>query len=94
MKPPRTWWSQTWKQVASWHPGNKAEVTKIVSKIWQELPPELQESLALGNRSIKTTEVSCPKCQATNPVSKINVVLKCRKCGKSLVAVRVRRRQV
>jgi len=93
MKPPRAWWSQTWKQVASWNTkASKQEVTKIVSRIWRELPSAMKESLVLGSRTIKLTELPCPRCRAMNPVTKTNMPIKCRKCGKGLISIRVKRR--
>ncbi len=96
MKPPKYWWSQTWKSVAAWHPQNrkaekmwKAEVTQTVTKIWNDLPVVVKQSLQQGVRSVKA-ELPCPACKSMNPVSKTNVILKCRKCGKKLFSVRVK----
>jgi len=97
MKPPKSWWSQTWKLVASWHPKTKSdrewkqEITKQVSKIWSELPLQVKESIVIGSVRVKS-ELPCPKCGQANPISKTNVTLKCRGCGKSLIAVKVKGR--
>jgi phage FluMu protein Com len=98
-KPPKTWWSRTWKIVASWHPKGKlsekewkVQVTRTVYSIWKDLPDAVKESLEYGFTQVKNTELPCPKCNTLNPVSRMNVTLKCRKCGKGLIAVKVKGR--
>lgn len=84
----------------------KARVSKIVGGIWAKYTDATRMDIlkkyepsavrALANPSLLGTKIemlNCPACNGLNPVSRLNVYLKCNTCGAPLRSVRVRHKR-
>ena len=79
------------------YPGWHVPVEDIMSKTRQHYksyhPRKFQESIKKGvqkRMGLSVRTLSCPVCNAKNPVSKVNARLKCSGCGTQLISVKVK----
>lgn len=80
------------------------DIARIVGGIWSKATPQTKEKILAAYASDKNPVVSnitipnstglkCPLCGESNPVEKPNIYVKCRKCGRQLISVRVVRKK-
>lgn len=84
-------------EIKAQYPGrSKGSVDRIIAGIFWKASPESQARIIRAYDSIKPNPVQmleCPSCHyAKNPVNRQGVFLKCGKCHKNLVSVRIRRK--
>jgi len=107
-RPPAEWWEKMWHKNARDYPRYKNEsvshwqtaISKITGGIWwKKYTPETREKLIKlydSKKKLMTSSnpvmIPCPSCGSINSVSRSGIYIKCQKCGKNLVSVKVRRR--
>ena len=105
-RPPKKWFDDMVSHVSKSYPRRraetiahwKAELARVVGGIWwkqysQEKRDELIAKYDKGTqlRLANPKLVPCPGCRNPTPVVGPNLYLRCRKCGRSLISVKVRR---
>jgi len=104
-RPPARWWSMMWSKTASGYRRKKNEslehwrmdISRITGGIWTKYSPLIKEQLvrryAHESRALANpVMLPCPACGILNPVAKSGVYMKCQKCSKNLVSVKVRKK--
>jgi hypothetical protein len=75
---------------------SKAIQDKIIAGIFYNYPEETRAKIIKQYDTVKVNPkvemLECPCCHAKNPVSKEGVYLKCGKCKKNLVSVKIKRK--
>ncbi len=104
-RPPAAWFSRMFAKVSTGYPRKAGEtlehwrkdIGRITAGIWWKYPAETRAGL-IRQYDKKTVPalrnpvmLPCPLCGMVNPVPRAGVYLRCSKCGKPLVSVKVRK---
>jgi hypothetical protein len=101
-RPPTGFFSSMRPIIAKQYPRRSRKVqNKIIAGIFWKYPEETQKRIIkefdsastetkIESKNPKVEMLECPCCHTANPVAKAGVFLKCTKCKKNLVSVKIR----
>ena len=82
------------------------DIARIVGGIWKKATQQTRDKIMLAYakdeknpampvipNTANPVGLKCPLCGESNPVSKPNVYLKCKRCGRQLISVKVVRKK-
>lgn len=97
-RPPTGFFEDMRPKMRKQYPGRTSEERdKIIAGIFWKYPEKTRKRLIeeydTGIRNPKAELLECPICKHKNPVSKAGVYLKCGKCHRNLVSVKVKRKK-
>ena len=97
-RPPKGFFSKMRPGIRKQYPGrSRSSQDRIIAGIFYGYKPDVRERIIKEydrkrvNPNVEMLE--CPVCKHKNPVSKAGVYLKCGKCKRNLVSVKIRRKK-
>ena len=95
-RPPKGFFAKMRPGIRKQYPGKSRSVhDKIIAGIFWKYPSETRAKIIKEYDKVNPNIelLNCPVCGHKNPVSKAGVYLKCGKCKKNLVSVKIRRKK-
>ena len=98
--PPKIWWNRMFFSMSRQYPRKKSEtlehyrnaIARIVGGIWANYSEDTKSKLLkLYENPVMKNPLACPCCGTLNTVSR-ELHLRCSRCGKPLISVKVRRK--